>query len=194
MSKSALKGRQRVIEAAAAMLALHGLRGISIREVIKFANAPLGSTYHNFPGGKHQIVTEAILWAGEQASVQLQTCLEKDSKNGITVFLCQWRERLNQSHFRAGCPIVAAAIEAPQEEEGEQVKAAVSQVFSHWQRLIANHLIAQGHSASSAQTSALGIIASIEGAVVLCRAHQSIYPLDAILECIPRLMGVSAEC
>ncbi|UTM58179.1 hypothetical protein L4174_004875 [Photobacterium sp. CCB-ST2H9] len=83
---------------------------------------------------------------------------------------------------------VAAAIEAPQEEEGEQVKAAVSHVFSHWQSLIANHLIAHGHSASSAQTSALSIIASIEGAVVLCRAHQSIYPLDAILECLPKMV------
>ncbi|GAA5645261.1 putative TetR family transcriptional regulator [Vibrio proteolyticus NBRC 13287] len=181
------------------MLAQHGLRGISIREVVKFANAPLGSTYHNFPEGKHQIVTEAIVWAGEKAAAQLQACLEVDNKNGISLFLSQWRESLKTSDFRAGCPIVAAAIEAPQEPEGEKVKDAVSQVFSNWQSLIADHLISQGHSLSNAQTLALGIIASIEGAVVLCRAHQSIQPLDAILECVPKLMEYdsypnSSEC
>ncbi|GHX44012.1 TPA: TetR/AcrR family transcriptional regulator [Vibrio cholerae] len=188
MAKNSLKSRQQVIEAAATMLALHGLRGISIREVVKFANAPLGSTYHNFPEGKHQIVTEAIFWAGEKAAAQLQACLEVDNKNGISLFLSQWRERLRNSDFRVGCPIVAAAIEAPQEPEGDKIKTAVSKVFSRWQSLIADHLISQGHSVSSAQTRALGIIASIEGAVVLCRAHQNIQPLDAILECVPKLM------
>ncbi|EKO3407042.1 TetR/AcrR family transcriptional regulator [Vibrio fluvialis] len=188
MTKSSEKGRQGVIEAAAAMLALHGLRGISIREVTKFAGAPLGSTYHNFPGGKQQIVTEAIFWAGEQASAQLRACLESAPQHGLRIFVAQWRERLKKSQFRSGCPIVAAAIEAPQAEEGEAVKAAVSQVFSQWQALIAAHLMTQGHAESSAQSRALGIIASIEGAVVLCRAHQSIFPLDAIVDCLPKLM------
>lgn len=188
MSKTAVTGRQRVIEAAATMLALHGLRGISIREVAKFANTPLGSTYHNFPGGKQQIVTEAIHWAGTQASAQLQACLAKDSENGISLFLAKWRERLVNSTFRHGCPIVAAAIEAGQEGEAVQIKAAVSQVFSDWQLLLSEHFIKQGHSAPSAQAIALTIIAGIEGAVILCRGHQSIQPFDAIFACIPKMM------
>ncbi|XAW90620.1 hypothetical protein ABDK09_14775 [Vibrio sp. CDRSL-10 TSBA] len=118
MATDAQKGRQRVIEAAATMLSLHGLRAISIREVVKFAQAPLGSTYHNFPQGKYQIVTEAILWAGDQASTQLKSSLTLDRDNGLTLFVSRWRERLSQSEFRAGCPIVAAAIEAPQETRG----------------------------------------------------------------------------
>ena len=191
MKERTSTGRQRVIEAAAAMLAQHGLRGISIREVSKFANAPLGSTYHHFPGGKDQIVTEAIRWAGAQASEQLQRCLQADGGQGLGVFVSRWRERLMQSHFRAGCPIVAAAIEAQHEEDGESIKAAVAQVFGHWQQMIADHLMAQGHAEASASTSALGIIASIEGAIVLCRAHQSSEPLDAVLACLPRLMGTT---
>jgi AcrR family transcriptional regulator len=188
MSTSSNEGRQRVIEAAATMLALHGLRGISIREVIKFSGTPLGSTYHNFPGGKHQIVTEAILWAGAQASAQLRACLDKDEKNGMIFFLTQWRERLTNSKFRHGCPIVAAAIEAPQEDEAEKIKVAVSQVFGDWQQIIANHLTKQGHSSASAQTIALSIIASLEGAVVMCRGYQNILPFDAVLKCIPKMM------
>ncbi|MCG9756231.1 TetR family transcriptional regulator [Shewanella insulae] len=194
MSKNALKGRQRVIEAAATMLALHGLRGISIREVIKFADAPLGSTYHNFPGGKQQIVTEAVLWAGEQASALLQACLAQEPRQGISLFLSRWRERVMASQFRSGCPIVAAAIEAPQEAEGKPVKAAVSEVFNRWQSLLANHLIELGHDEATAQTRALSIIAAIEGAIVLCRAHQSISPLDAVLATLPQMTMLEADC
>ncbi len=189
MSKSAIEGRQRVIEAAAAMLASHGLRGISIREVIKFANAPLGSTYHNFPNGKQQIVTEAVQWAGEQASAQLQACLAQDKENGIQLFLQQWRKRLTKSEFRHGCPIVAAAIEASEEEDAEPVKQAVSTVFAHWQQLLTTHLISLGHAASYAQSLAVAVIACIEGAVVLCRGQQNIAPFDAIIECIPAMLA-----
>ncbi|WP_165313997.1 TetR/AcrR family transcriptional regulator [Vibrio ziniensis] len=193
MAKDTLNGRQKVIEAAATMLALQGLRGISIREVTKFANAPLGSTYHNFPGGKYQIVTEAIIWAGDQAAQQLQTCLEMDKVQGINLFLSHWRTRLTKSQFRAGCPIVAAAIEAPQEEGAESVKEAVSQVFAKWQMLIANHLESLGHSSITAKTLALGIIASVEGAVVLCRGHQNTLALDAVLECVTKLVSCNFE-
>ncbi len=188
MAHNASKGRQRVIEAAATMLASHGLRGISIREVTKFAGAPLGSTYHNFPAGKYQIVTEAVIWAGEQVSQQLKTCLENDKQNGVSVFLKQWCQRLKKSQFRAGCPIFAAAIEASPQAEGEAVNQAVSQVFQQWQSLIAEHLAENGHSMASAQASALMVIASIEGAVVLCRAHQSLAPLEAILGGLPKML------
>ena len=58
MSKNSAEGRQRVIETAASILSTRGLKGVSIREVAK-ADAPLGSTYHHFPEGKVQIITEA---------------------------------------------------------------------------------------------------------------------------------------
>lgn len=183
--ESSIDGRQRVIEAAATMLATQGLRGISIREVIKLAKAPLGSTYHNFPGGKQQIVTEAVLWAGAQASAQLAYCLQKDAKNGVLLFLQQWRKRLTTSDFRLGCPIIAAAIDAPAEPDSEPIQAAVSRVFQDWQQLVAAHLTELGHPAATAGHLALAVIASVEGAVAMCRGHQSMQPLDAIITCIP---------
>ena len=117
MSKSSAEGRQRVIETAASILSTRGLKGVSIREVAKLANAPLGSTYHHFPDGKVQIITEAIEWAGEKAAERLKGCLDKDNRNGLQTFLHQWRERLHRSNFQQGCPIVAAAIEASQAED-----------------------------------------------------------------------------
>ena len=50
---------QRVMDAAAQMLARVGLNATSIREVTKLAEAPLGSTYHHFPGGKQELLARA---------------------------------------------------------------------------------------------------------------------------------------
>ena len=143
MTKTAIDARDRVIKAAAKMLAQHGLKGISIREVVKFAKAPLGSTYHHFPGGKQQIVAEAVRWAGERSSMQLKACLEKDAQKGVRNFLNQWREQLLTSDYKQGCPIVAAAIEHDDEQgdmNNNPVKEAVSSVFQDWQQLLSDHL------------------------------------------------------
>ena len=52
--------RQRMVETTALMLAQYGLNATSIREMTRRAQAPFGSTYHHFPGGKQQVVVEAV--------------------------------------------------------------------------------------------------------------------------------------
>ncbi|MFI9848651.1 hypothetical protein ACIHFD_67445 [Nonomuraea sp. NPDC051941] len=41
------------------------MTGTGIRDVIEYAGAPQGSFQHYFPGGKDQLVGEALLWAGD---------------------------------------------------------------------------------------------------------------------------------
>ena len=60
MSPRQSDSRQRMLIAAAEMLARHGLNATSIREMAKRAEAPVGSTYHHFPGGKQQVLVEAV--------------------------------------------------------------------------------------------------------------------------------------
>lgn len=62
---------QRVIDAAAQMLARVGLNATSIREVTKLAEAPLGSTYHHFPGGKQELLARATHMAGDKVEALL---------------------------------------------------------------------------------------------------------------------------
>ncbi len=189
MSKNSVASRQRVIETAAAILSTKGLNGVSIRELAKLAKAPLGSTYHHFPAGKVQIITEAIEWAGEQAANTLKECLASDAQNGLLVFLQQWHNRVRSSAFQQGCPIVAAVIEASQDEHEEQVKLAVSDVFARWQKILIEHFTSQGKTVNRATSLALTTISCLEGAVILCRGYQSMEPFDAIIDTLPRLIN-----
>jgi len=65
---SSTEPRQRIVAGAADMMRRRGVNATSVRELAKHAKAPLGSTYHYFPGGKQQLVTEAVQFAGGLAA------------------------------------------------------------------------------------------------------------------------------
>ena len=52
--------RKGMVEGAMALLARRGLHATSFSEVLAATGAPRGSLYHHFPGGKDQLVAEAV--------------------------------------------------------------------------------------------------------------------------------------
>lgn len=139
--------RQRVVMAAAEMLARHGLNATSIREMAKRADAPLGSTYHHFPGGKQQVVVEAVKFAGARVSAGLDHYLKAGVVAGLRGFLSMWRDLLVRSDFRIGCPVMATAVDEPIDDLAEDALAAAAAVFSDWERKLVASLEAQGATA-----------------------------------------------
>ncbi|MDW7603294.1 TetR/AcrR family transcriptional regulator, partial [Stenotrophomonas maltophilia] len=99
---------------------------------------------------------------------------------GLQQFLAIWRERLLRSEFSAGCPVLAAAVEEPVEAVPSQPRAAAAAVFMRWQGHLAAAFIADGHQPAVADGLASLVIASVEGAVAMCRALQDIAPFDQV--------------
>lgn len=180
MSPRASDAPQRVIDAAAQMLARVGLNATSIREVTKLADAPLGSTYHHFPGGKQELLAKATTLAGDKVEALLVDLLREGAVPGLERFLTMWRERLLRSQFRAGCPVLAAAVEEPVEAVASQPRAAAAEVFARWQGHLAQAFISDGHAPEQAAGLASLVIASVEGAVAMSRALQDIAPFDQV--------------
>lgn len=180
MSPRQSDARQRVVAAAAEMLARHGLNATSIREMAKRADAPLGSTYHHFPGGKQQVVVEAVKFAGARVDAGLDHYLQAGAVAGLRGFLAMWRDILVRSDFRIGCPVMAAAVEEPVDDVAEEALTAAAQVFSDWENKLATSLEAQGRDRESASRLATLVIASVEGAIVMCRARRNIAAFDTI--------------
>lgn len=179
MARTNPEARDRLVAAAADMLRRRGLNATSIREVAKHAAAPLGSTYHYFPDGKAQMVSEAVRHVGAKGEAILARCLEKSPQEGVSLFLDQWRKVLINTEFRAGCPVMAVAVEEP-EPELQVVTAAAGEVFERWEAVLTQALMAKGKSAEEATDIANLILAGIEGAIILCRARRDITPFDRI--------------
>lgn len=174
------EARQRLVATAADMLRRRGLSSTSIRELAKAAKAPLGSTYHYFPGGKQQLIREAIGFAGGKIRNTLASELERGPVDGLRAFLTSWKEVLTSTQFRAGCPVVAVALEEASSDEEQLTLDAVAAVFANWEQVLSQSLRDHGVEDSEADQLATLIVASVEGSIALCRAKRSTGPLDVI--------------
>jgi AcrR family transcriptional regulator len=171
--------RKQMVIGAADMIRRRGLNATSVRELAKHTGAPLGSTYHYFPGGKQQLATEAVRWAGDTVAHMLERRLEDGPVEGLRAFLALWRETITTSDFRAGCPVLAVSVEEPGGGETEVLEAAAD-VFGTWETLLAGSLRRRGATRRRAAQLATLIVAAVEGTVAMCRAQRSAQPLDDV--------------
>jgi AcrR family transcriptional regulator len=171
-----------MIVSAALLLREKGLTGTSFGDVIEHSGAPRGSIYHHFPEGKAQLVGEAVQYAGDYIADSIERApAGADPVDAVREFTAAWRTTLEASDFRAGCPVVAVAVEAHHDEPA--LAGAAAEAFARWQTAFQARLAASGIPRTRARRLAATTVAAIEGAVVICRAQHDIQPL----------MDVSAE-
>ncbi|HMJ02353.1 MAG TPA: TetR/AcrR family transcriptional regulator [Conexibacter sp.] len=177
--RTAAGSRERMVRSAALLFREQGYSGTAFSDVIAHSGAPRGSIYHHFPGGKSQLAQEAVAWAAAAIATRLDEALasERSTAGVLGAFLAPWREVLERSDFRAGCPLVAITVET---EVPPQLARAVADAFAGWQELLAARLRRAGIRPARARTLASLTLAAIEGAVLLCRAQRDTAPLDAV--------------
>ncbi|RSM69540.1 TetR family transcriptional regulator [Actinoplanes sp. ATCC 53533] len=167
-----------MVLSAAALLREYGANATSIDRVLAHSGAPRGSVYHHFPGGRAQLIEEAVALAGAFISGLIETATRADDPlEAVDAFFALWRERLISSEFRAGCPIVAVAVET--NDDAPQLIRSAAEVFARWRDALGAMFVRHGLPPERSRRLAGFIIAAIEGAVIMCRAEQSISPLEA---------------
>ncbi len=179
--------RRRLVAGAADMIRRRGLAATSVRDLAKHARAPLGSTYHYFPGGKAELAAEAVALAGELTAAGLTRELRRGPAEGLNSFLRRWRNSLLDSDFRAGCPVLAVSIEDVPEAEGAP-RAAAAAAFTGWIEILTSSLCEHGAEAAAAERTATLIVAAFEGSVAMCRAERSTATLDRVGEQLDTLV------
>jgi AcrR family transcriptional regulator len=171
--------RQQIVAGAADLIRCRGLAATSIRGLAEHAAAPLGSTYHYFPGGKQQLAAEAVRFSGDQVARMLRVALESGPVEGLRAFLALWRKIVTGADFRAGCPVLVVAVEESAEGESAPREAA-AEVFRAWEALLADALRGHGADTRDAEELATLVVAAVEGAVAMCRAQRDPCPLDRV--------------
>ncbi|OBJ34304.1 TetR/AcrR family transcriptional regulator [Mycolicibacter heraklionensis] len=187
MPEDSAASRQRMVIGAADMIRRRGLNATSVRELAKHADAPLGSTYHYFPGGKYDLATEAVRWADDITARMLTQELKAGPLAGLKAFLAMWRKVVLDSDFHAGCPVLSVSVEDLPDKHSRPREAA-SAAFLNWTRILGDSLREHGVKSADAERLAILIVAAVEGTVAMCRAHRSIEPLDQVAEELSRLI------
>jgi len=173
--------RARMINSAALLLREHGVAGTSIARVLEHSQGPRGSVQFHFPGGKAQLLTEALAWAGGLISKVLsQAHARGDTPADVVNAICEhYKRQLADSDFRAGCPVGTVAQEAFADPK---LGTSVAAIVNNWASGLTAVLVNAGHEDTEASDLALLCISSIEGAITLARVQRSPRPIEIVQE------------
>ena len=172
--------RTRMLTSAAQVLRERGAAGVTIDEVLARSGAPRGSVYHHFPEGRTQILTEALRFAGDSTTAIIAEAADRGGIPLVRKFVEFWERTLAGSDFTAGCAVVAAAIGCSGEEPA--LTAVAGEIFGRWRSALTDAFVADGFDNADAGSLAVTCIASLEGAVVLCRSTRSVDPLHHVAQ------------
>ena len=167
-----------MVQAARQLIRERGYNATALSDVLELSGAPRGSVYYHFPDGRNQILTEALRYAGDAITADIDGAAGRGAKALVREFVKFWERALADSDFNAGCPVVAAAIGCADDEV--QLAAEAGRIFAHWRTALTRAFVADGFLEPDADSLAVMSIAALEGAVVLCRSTRSADPLRKV--------------
>ncbi len=169
--------RTRLIGAAAKLFQERGYAATGLSEVLALAEAPKGSLYHHFPGGKAELGAAAMKAAGTGMAQALTECRGRtdttaDAVRAYGELLASW---LENSNFVKGCPVATVALE---EAPGDgPVAVAAKAAFDQAQQALVDMLLDDGiDEALACRRASLGL-AALEGALIQARLARNTKPV-----------------
>jgi AcrR family transcriptional regulator len=168
-----------MVRSAATLIRERGVHGTGLRQIVTHSGGPRGSLGRFFPGGKTQLVTEAI----DVALVDLFGDLERTLgeaetfPEAISVIVTPWRRLLVDHDFALGCPLAATICDAA---DNDSLRTHVSEWLTRWRAPVADAYTRFGAPQAEAEAHATVLLAALEGALMLARAQRTTEPLDTV--------------
>lgn len=163
--------RERILYASAELFRRQGYPGTGLKQVVAEAQAPFGSLYHHFPGGKQQLAEEVIRAGGAffQALVTGVYDEESTAEASVRAVFEGAAQTLAWTDFQDACPIATVALEVA--STNDDLRRATAEVFEQWTVALTDRLGDRDY--------AMAVLSALEGAFVLCRARRSVEPMLA---------------
>jgi len=176
--------RSNLIDAMRDALQRRGLHGVGLNEILASANAPKGSLYYHFPGGKGELAVAAI----ERASEGIERFFDKvfarhdDPLAALQEWLAAAARQLEDTGFERGCPLATVALETTVDDAS--IRAALASSFTRIRSVLTDRLQASGFEAQRAGRLAALIVSTYEGGLVQSRVAGTSQPLREASEAL----------
>lgn len=181
--------RDHIVEVTCDLLEAQGYRATGLNQIIAKSGAPKGSLYYYFPGGKEELVGEAIARTSAILAQRIRAGIEPVGApaTAFRAFLERVADHVDASGFRAGGPLTTVALETV--HSSERLNAACRQAYDVLQDAFAERLRACGYPAAQAAAFATTITAAAEGGILLSRTYHSAEPLRRVAAAVGRLLA-----
>ncbi|MGH1359145.1 MAG: TetR/AcrR family transcriptional regulator [Burkholderiaceae bacterium] len=183
------KHRQPVIDSAVTLFRRHGYSATGLNDIVELSQAPKGSLYHYFPGGKSSIAVAAVDEAGRRVCETLselanESSTTSDLLKAHVVLLIKWMKR---SGFKDGCPITTVLLELSPDDRA--VTIAGRQAYSDRIQILCDKLVGDGFSEQRASQLASVCTSAIQGALIQARVQRSGKPLSIAAEQLAQMLS-----
>jgi AcrR family transcriptional regulator len=170
--------KSRILDATAELFMRYGYTGTGLKQIVADANAPFGSLYHHFPGGKQELGVEVIHRSGAMYFELVTGIFDAapDVVSGVHDCFAGAAEVLRATDYADACPIETVALEVA--STNEPLRAATAEVFESWIQGATVRFRAAGIDDRKARELAISLVALLEGAFVLCRAARTTEALE----------------
>jgi AcrR family transcriptional regulator len=165
--------KERILNKSTELFRRQGYAGTGLKQIVAEANAPFGSIYHFFPGGKEQLGAEVIRSSGKLFLLMGAEILGRapDIVSGVRAFFAGAAETLVETDYADACPIATVALEVS--STNELLRTAAADVFESWIAGCEQLFSAAGIPSAKARELALTMLSLLEGAFVFSRAMRS---------------------
>ena len=179
-----------MIQGAIALLAERGVQGTSFAVVTEATNTPRGSIYHHFPGGKNELIEEAVRSIGGLVTALIDAVDAETPADVVEVFFESWRAALHASNFDGNCAVANTAIGAG---EDDSLRVASHRVFEKWHASLTSAFLRSGADTLASNDHATVCIAAAEGALIMGRASRDDSMFDVLSRQLKLLVGASGR-
>jgi AcrR family transcriptional regulator len=179
-----------MLRAAGKLMQTQGFHGTGLSQILAEAEAPRGSLYFHFPGGKEQLAVEALQQSSDWVGRALAAAFDRaggDVRAGLRAFAAAFAEQLEQSAFAEGCPVATVALETSILPPA--IRRVCEESYASWHGVVRSRLVAAGATPARADKLATLYLAAIEGALVLAKARRDAEPLRLVAQQLEPLLA-----
>jgi TetR/AcrR family transcriptional regulator, lmrAB and yxaGH operons repressor len=163
--------RSRILQAAQRVFRKRGYHATGLSDILELAQAPKGSMYHHFPGGKEAIGVCVI----EDIASALLGILQQSRARSTEALITQAGEQLCavmlKTHYEI-CALFSAF--AAERTASPLLGQAVARAYEAMVDALQLRLQADGFSPRQSKDTALMVVALLEGGSMLSQAQQNI--------------------
>ena len=184
--------RERLVRSTSRLLRTQGYTATGLNQVMAEADAPKGSMYFHFPGGKVQLAAAAVdLFAERSTSRMRRYVAEHDTvRDAVSAIFDAYVEHLERTGYTEGCAVATVARDAASAHE--QLADATGRALHAWTDVLAEALEAEGRPPAEAHALATLVIAAIEGTVVMAKGEQSTEPIATTRDVLRTILAPPA--
>ena len=171
----------RMLETATRLVQARGYHGTGLNSILEESQAPRGSLYFHFPGGKSELVLESTkrLWMQLPKSTQILSRAESPAA-ALRLIGEGIAKLLRETDFERGCPISPIVFDGT--GESPELSALCESTFEAWIGLLRAGFERAGIPRHRAKSLSILAQSALQGAALIARAYRSDEPIVQAVE------------